>query len=110
MDAQREGIAVPGWQAEASALTPINEMFDAEGRPRPECARVIAYLLAMDSRRLAELGERAHRMFQTMGVTFNVYGDNEGEERIFPFDPIPRIISAEVWAGLEAGLIQRARA
>ncbi|HTJ08140.1 MAG TPA: circularly permuted type 2 ATP-grasp protein [Candidatus Binataceae bacterium] len=110
MDAQREGIAVPGWQAEASALTPINEMFDAEGRPRPECARVIAYLLAMDSRRLNELGERAHRMFQTMGVTFNVYGDNEGGERIFPFDPIPRIISAEVWAGLEAGLIQRAQA
>jgi uncharacterized circularly permuted ATP-grasp superfamily protein len=110
MDAQREGIAVPGWQAEASALTPINEMFDAEGRPRPECARVIAYLLAMDSRRLNELGERAHRMFQTMGVTFNVYGDHEGGERIFPFDPIPRIISAEVWAGLEAGLIQRAHA
>jgi uncharacterized circularly permuted ATP-grasp superfamily protein len=110
MDAQREGIAVPGWQAEASALTPINEMFDAEGRPRPECARVIAYLLAMDSRRLNELGERAHRMFQTMGVTFNVYGDHEGGERIFPFDPIPRIISAEVWAGLEAGLIQRAQA
>jgi uncharacterized circularly permuted ATP-grasp superfamily protein len=49
-------------------------------------------------------------MFQTMGVTFNVYGDHEGGERIFPFDPIPRIISAQVWAGLEAGLIQRARA
>jgi uncharacterized circularly permuted ATP-grasp superfamily protein len=110
MDAQRAGIAVPGWQAEAAELQPLNEMFDAQGRPRPECARVIAYLLAMESRRLAELGERAHRMFQTMGVTFNVYGDTEGKERIFPFDPIPRIISAEVWAGLEAGLIQRARA
>jgi uncharacterized circularly permuted ATP-grasp superfamily protein len=110
MDAQQAGIAVPGWQAQANTPGPINEMFDAEGRPRPECARVIAYLLAMESRRLAELGKRAHRMFQTMGVTFNVYGDHEGGERIFPFDPIPRIISAEVWAGLEAGLIQRARA
>jgi uncharacterized circularly permuted ATP-grasp superfamily protein len=110
MDAQRAGIAVPGWQAEAVKLQPINEMFDAQGQARPECARVIAYLLAMESTRLAELGERAHRMFQTMGVTFNVYGDTEGGERIFPFDPIPRIISAEVWAGLEAGLIQRARA
>ncbi len=109
MGAQRAGIAVPGWQAEASEH-PINEMFDGQGRPRPECARVIAYLLAMESQRLAELGERAHRMFQTMGVTFNVYGNNEGEERIFPFDPIPRIIPAEVWAGLEAGLIQRTRA
>jgi uncharacterized circularly permuted ATP-grasp superfamily protein len=110
MDAQRVGIAVPGWQAEAAELQPINEMFDAQGQARPECARVIAYLLAMESTRLAELGERAHRMFQTMGVTFNVYGATEGGERIFPFDPIPRIISAEVWAGLEAGLIQRARA
>lgn len=110
MDAQRAGIAVPGWRAEAGELRPINEMFDAQGRPRPECARVIAYLLAMESRRLVELGERAHRMFRTMGVTFNVYGNNEGEERIFPFDPIPRIIAADVWAGLEAGLIQRARA
>ncbi len=70
MDAQRAGIAVPGWQAEVAELQPLNEMYDAQGRPRPECARVIAYL----------------------------------------FDPIPRIISAEVWAGLEAGLIQRARA
>jgi len=110
MDAQQAGITVPGWQALASKPVPINEMFDAEGRPRPECARVIAYLLALESRRLAELGERAHRMFQTMGVTFNVYGEHEGGERIFPFDPIPRIISAEVWAELEAGLIQRARA
>jgi uncharacterized circularly permuted ATP-grasp superfamily protein len=110
MDAQRAGIAVPGWQAEVAELQPINEMFDAQGRPRPECARVIAYLLAMDSKRLVELGERAHRMFQTMGVTFNVYGDHEGGERIFPFDPIPRIIPADVWAGLETGLIQRARA
>jgi uncharacterized circularly permuted ATP-grasp superfamily protein len=110
MDAQRAGIPVPGCKAEAATLQPINEMFDAQGRARPECARVIAYLLAMDSQRLSELGDRAHRMFQTMGVTFNVYGDNEGEERIFPFDPIPRIIAPEVWAGVEAGLIQRARA
>ena len=89
MNAQRVGIAVPGWQAGAAELQPINEMFDAQGRPRPECARVIAYLLAMDARRLVDLGERAHQMFQTMGVTFNVYGDHEGGERIFPFDPIP---------------------
>lgn len=69
-----------------------------------------AYLLAMESRRLAQLGSRAHRMFETQGVTFNVYSDNAAGERIFPFDPVPRIITAEGWAELEAGLIQRARA
>jgi uncharacterized circularly permuted ATP-grasp superfamily protein len=110
MDAQRAGIALPDWRAQAAEFQPINEMFDAQGRARPECARVIAYLLAMEPTRLAELGERAQRMFQTMGVTFNVYGDHDGEERIFPFDPIPRILPAEVWTGLESGLIQRARA
>jgi uncharacterized circularly permuted ATP-grasp superfamily protein len=108
MDAQRAGSPMPSWRAQAAE--PINEMFDAQGRARPECAEVIAYLLAMDCKRLAELGDRAHRMFQTIGVTFNVYGDNEGEERIWPFDPIPRLIPGQVWAGLEAGLIQRARA
>jgi uncharacterized circularly permuted ATP-grasp superfamily protein len=109
MDAQRAGNAVPSRQAQAE-LQPINEMFDPQGRARPECAEVIDYLRAMDSKRLSELGDRAHRMFQTMGVTFNVYGDSDGGERIWPFDPIPRIISADVWAGLEAGLIQRTRA
>ncbi len=110
MDAQRAGSAVPGLQATTAEPQPLNEMFDAQGRSRPECARVIAYLLALGPGRLAELGERAHRMFRTMGVTFKVYGDHEGGERIFPFDPIPRIIAAPVWAELEAGLIQRARA
>ena len=45
-----------------------------------------------------------------MGVTFNVYGEQRGVERIFPFDPIPRVIDAQTWAELEAGLIQRVRA
>jgi len=89
---------------------PINEMFDLQGRPRSECARVVAYLRGMDSKRLAELPQRAHQMFQTMGVTFNVYGDDEGGERIFPFDPVPRIIPKQTWTELEAGLIQRVRA
>lgn len=110
MDAQRVGSGMPVGQASMAPERPMNEMFDAEGRARPECARVVNYLLAMESRRLAELGEQAHRMFLRMGVTFNVYGDAAGSERIFPFDPVPRIIAADVWLELEAGLIQRVRA
>ena len=45
-----------------------------------------------------------------MGITFNVYGDNEGTERIFPFDLIPRIVSATEWQTIERGLKQRIRA
>ena len=37
-------------------------------------------------------------MFRRMGVTFNVYGAADGSERIFPFDPIPRVIDADTWA------------
>jgi uncharacterized circularly permuted ATP-grasp superfamily protein len=106
MDAQLLSNQMPELKASVEANLPMNEMFELDGRPRPECARVVNYLLSMDARRLTELGERAHEMFLRMGVTFNVYGNEDGSERIFPFDPVPRIIKAEVWAGIEAGLIQ----
>jgi uncharacterized circularly permuted ATP-grasp superfamily protein len=110
MDAQLMGSTAPGLKASRPATMPMNEMFDTDGRPHPECARVANFLLAMEAMRLSELGERAYRMFLRMGVTFNVYGDEAGSEKIFPFDPVPRIISAAAWATLEAGLIQRVRA
>jgi uncharacterized circularly permuted ATP-grasp superfamily protein len=110
MAAQLLSNEMPELEASVMADLPMNEMFGLDGHPRPECARVVNYLLSMDNRRLTELGGRAHEMFLRMGVTFNVYGDEDGSERIFPFDPVPRIIPAEVWAGVEAGLIQRVRA
>ena len=45
-----------------------------------------------------------------MGITFNVYSDNRGVEKTFPFDLIPRIVSAAEWKQVEAGLKQRIRA
>src|SRR5580700_10945753 len=45
--------------------------------------------------------------FLRQGITFNVYGDAQGTERIFPFDLIPRIIPAKEWDEIEAGLVQR---
>jgi uncharacterized circularly permuted ATP-grasp superfamily protein len=110
MDAQETGSFLPKLEAATLPDLPMNEMFDAAGRPRADCARVANYLLSMEGQRLADLGERAHLMFQQMGVTFNHYGDADGAERIFPFDPVPRIIAATEWARLEAGLIQRVRA
>ncbi len=111
MDAHDTGSTVLDLKA-ARVLPdlPMNEMFDPAGRPRPECSRVANYLLTMESERLAQLGDRAHLMFQQMGVTFNYYGDAEGAERIFPFDPVPRIIPSAIWEALEAGLVQRVRA
>ncbi len=50
------------------------------------------------------------RSFLTQGITFTVYNDNRGTEKIFPFDLIPRIIPAEEWEFIERGLEQRIRA
>ena len=59
---------------------------------------------------LPELRQRqmeADRAFLTQGITFTVYGDEQGTERIFPFDLLPRIITPSEWATLERGLTQR---
>src|SRR6266403_29316 len=52
----------------------------------------------------------AARALLNLGITFNVYGDSAGTERIFPFDLVPRIVSASEWSGIERGLKQRIHA
>jgi uncharacterized circularly permuted ATP-grasp superfamily protein len=57
-----------------------------------------------------EFAEKRHSIdmaFLRQGITFNVYGDSQGAERIFPFDLVPRVIPAKEWEFLERGLIQR---
>jgi uncharacterized circularly permuted ATP-grasp superfamily protein len=86
---------------------PYDEMFDAGGQPRPHCDGLVEALCAASQ---AELGQRqleADKAFLTQGITFTVYGDNQGTERIFPFDLVPRIITASEWRHLERGLAQR---
>jgi len=88
----------------------FDEMFAPDLSTRDGCAPIASRLLAMDGAPLEDLRAQAERMLLRMGVTFNVYGDHAGTERIFPFDLIPRVIDAPTWAMLEAGLIQRVRA
>ena len=54
--------------------------------------------------------QEAELLFRRIGITFAVYGDAEAQERLFPFDVIPRIMSAKEWSILERGLKQRVRA
>ncbi len=71
-------------------------------------AAELAGLTADDMRRTNDLASRA---FLHQGITFTVYSDAaQGTERIFPFDPIPRLIPPDEWALIEAGLTQRIRA
>ena len=78
------------------------------GRTTPSSSRRSRRWTGASLRRAAEL---ANRSFLHRGVTFTVYSDeDQGTERILPFDPIPRIVPAEEWAVVEAGLQQRIRA
>ena len=84
-----------------------DEMFEPTGRARPHCGRSSK---TCAPRRTPSSGQRqleADKAFLTQGITFTVYGDDEGTERIFPFDLLPRIITAPEWRTLERGLTQR---
>jgi uncharacterized circularly permuted ATP-grasp superfamily protein len=87
-----------------------DELFEGAGLPRAGFRRVLDALGASTpedfarSQGLAELG-MLHQ-----GVTFSVYADNRGTEKVFPFDLVPRIVAAHDWARVERGLVQRVRA
>jgi uncharacterized circularly permuted ATP-grasp superfamily protein len=104
------GSAVPVWAAYKTDDAAFDEMLDTSRRARNGCEPVIDAMQSMPPAQFSEICARADRMFRRMGVTFNVYGSADGSERIFPFDPIPRVLDAATWATLEAGLIQRVRA
>src|SRR5207248_2146151 len=67
-------------------------------------------LNALGAVELARRHEQAMGMLRNHGITFAVYPDEQGIEKVFPFDVIPRVISARAWKRLEAGLQQRVRA
>jgi len=88
----------------------FDEMFEAPDTPRPSCRALAERLSTLDAKELQyrqALAESA--MFDT-GITFNVYGHEQGAEKILPFDIVPRVVEAEQWAHLEAGLKQRIEA
>jgi uncharacterized circularly permuted ATP-grasp superfamily protein len=89
---------------------PYDEMLDAAGAPRAHCAAYCSWLAAQPAERLAQKRAEADALFHRVGITFAVYGENAGTERLIPFDLVPRIIPAAEWAHLEAGLKQRVRA
>ena len=87
-----------------------DEMFDAEGNPRPEARLLLETIKSLEDGQLEGSQRAAERLLLRMGITFNVYGDSAGTERIFPFDLIPRIVRAEEWDWIERGLKQRIHA
>jgi uncharacterized circularly permuted ATP-grasp superfamily protein len=84
-----------------------DEMFERSASPRPQYEALVEELASVSSDELRRRQVDADRAFLTQGITFTVYGDEQGTERIFPFDLLPRIVTAAEWDVLERGLAQR---
>jgi uncharacterized circularly permuted ATP-grasp superfamily protein len=84
-----------------------DEMFDAEGAPRAHYQPLYQTLLSLPGEELTRSQQAAELSFLHQGITFTVYGREEGTERIFPSDLLPRIIPSSEWATIERGLTQR---
>ena len=77
---------------------------------RPQYQGVVDFLQQMSIDELSKKEELAKRLFMSQGITFTVYSSGEGIEKIFPFDIIPRIITAAEWTYIEEGIRQRLKA
>ena len=87
-----------------------DELFEKDGNPRKAARPLIDKINSLRSGELVRKQKAAEGLLLQKGITFNVYGDSKGTERIFPFDIIPRIIQAKEWQILQRGLKQRIHA
>ncbi len=91
-------------------LTPYDEMHAADGSVRANYRRYGEWLARQPAERLAQKRAEADALFHRVGITFAVYGQEEGAERLIPFDIVPRVLPRTDWQRLQDGLTQRVRA
>lgn len=82
----------------------------ADGTVRPAYERYCQWLDRQDDGWLKRKNFEAESFFRRTGITFNVYGEHEAEERLIPFDMVPRVITGKEWRKLSRGIDQRVRA
>lgn len=100
---QRVGGPFDGYELDGF----FDEVFAGPGQVRRAYRQLVRRLNKLSPRQLDERRQMADMSFLNQGITFTVYSDNQGTERIFPFDLVPRIIPAGEWAHIESGLVQR---
>jgi uncharacterized circularly permuted ATP-grasp superfamily protein len=93
-----------------SEQTSFDEMREPDGSIRPAYAQYCEWLDAQDAGWMRRKSAEAETFFRRSGITFNVYGDSSAEERLIPFDMVPRIISGAEWRKVTRGIEQRVRA
>ena len=84
-----------------------DELIDEKGHPRPGAQLLVDKIESLPDGDLTMRQKAAESLLLKMGITFNVYGREEGTEKIWPFDIIPRIVSKGDWQQIENGLKQR---
>ncbi len=94
----------------SGGATFFDEMHEPDGAVRDAYADYDGWLGEKDSAFLKRKSRDAETLFRRVGITFNVYGSEEAEERLIPFDMVPRIITATEWRRLSRGIEQRVRA
>jgi len=87
----------------------FDEMY-ADGTVRDHYRAFESWLSAQSPEDIARKRAEADLIFRRVGITFAVYGNEAGTERVIPFDIVPRIITAREWEGMQAGLVQRVQA
>jgi uncharacterized circularly permuted ATP-grasp superfamily protein len=85
----------------------FDEMFAANGSVKPHYQAVMDSINGLQGAEFQQRQAAVEAAFMRSGVTFTVYSDSQGTERIFPFDCVPRVISSRQWERVERGLIQR---
>ncbi|GFK93092.1 hypothetical protein NNJEOMEG_00921 [Fundidesulfovibrio magnetotacticus] len=84
-----------------------DEMFAAPGTPRDGARLLLEKIESLPPGELLRRQQKAEQTLYDLGITFTVYGHQEGTEKIFPFDVLPRVVEAQDWDKLEVGLKQR---
>lgn len=103
-------LTKPEGKRRVMSATAFDEMRGTGDGTRPIYKEVADWFEQAPPEVIANRKAEAEAFFRRIGITFAVYGDEQGAERIIPFDILPRIISASEWARLERGLEQRVRA
>jgi uncharacterized circularly permuted ATP-grasp superfamily protein len=94
----------------ATTPPPYDEMYTVAAQVRPPYAVYSDWLLLEPEDSLRQKRAEADSLFHRVGITFAVYGEQEGNERLIPFDIVPRVLSADEWRRLAEGLRQRVQA
>jgi uncharacterized circularly permuted ATP-grasp superfamily protein len=85
----------------------FDEMREPSGNLRPQYRALAETIASLPEDELQQRKQSADLSFLTQGITFTVYGRDEGTERIFPYDLLPRLVTAAEWDRIERGLTQR---